>query len=726
MIKKIYTAVFILALFISMQGAYGQENVNVPDYLSKKFVKFCESVPREEIYVHSDREEYIAGEDIWFNIYLIDRQSYKPAMSSRIAYFELLNSENRPVVQKRIVLNNGIGKGQIVLPDTLSTGNYTLVAYTSWMKNFLPSNCFVKYLTVYNILSTKAVRGRLQGDNNIRKRPLNNITPENNNTGIQLNVDNSGPDILEIIVKADTKFRSENLNTFYIFIQTHGNINYISLEKIVGDITRITIPKTVLIPGINQVTIFNSKAEPVAERYIYTPDPESGFIKINTAGSTSRRSKLIIDIEPGIEVKAPTNLSRLSLSVAPLTDKQKSTDMIDYFVFGSEFGMTPYKTLKGRNISDVPSDEIDSLLLNISSSWINWTAILSGDVPHFRYQKEKEDHFLNGKLIAGNPQTVISGENILLCIPGKEAVFQCAGTDKEGNFSFSILIDEGLKDLIIMPDDISKNQKLNIESSFSDKYPESRLSADSAERQIPLYISDWSVNNQVRKIYGITSHGGATDPVFSPPRPLRFYGKPDIGLILADYIKLPKMEEVFFELLPRVYMKKNRSGYEISIVDRIEDDPYALSPVLLLDGVIIKDASVIAGLDPEIVEKIDVVKEKYLVRDYSFPGIINVITKAGDFSSVPLPEYMIRLPYKVTEPVLSFVSPDYSSEKAKNSRVPDFRNTLYWNPSVAPDKEGKIKVEFWTSDVVTDYEINIQGITSDGKAISAKKIVRVE
>jgi hypothetical protein len=146
----------------------------------------------------------------------------------------------------------------------------------------------------------------------------------------------------------------------------------------------------------------------------------------------------------------------------------------------------------------------------------------------------------------------------------------------------------------------------------------------------------------------------------------------------------------------------------------------------MIDGIIIKDAGLIANLDPEIVEKIDVIREKYLVGKYFFPGIINVITKAGDFSSVSLPDYMIRMPYRVVEPVKSFVSPDYSSEEVRDNRIPDYRNTLYWNPCVKPDKDGKARVEFWSSDNKADYIINIQGITTEGKTFSFQKILKVK
>jgi hypothetical protein len=62
----------------------------------------------------------------------------------------------------------------------------------------------------------------------------------------------------------------------------------------------------------------------------------------------------------------------------------------------------------------------------------------------------------------------------------------------------------------------------------------------------------------------------------------------------------------------------------------------------------------------------------------------------------------------------------------KNSTIPDFRNTLFWNPSVKPGKEGYVKIEFWTSDVVSDYIINVQGITAEGKLISVRKYFSVE
>jgi len=75
MIKKFKPAILLLINLLFMQGICSQTPQDIPGYLIQKFSRYCKSVPREEIYIHCDRDEYISGENIWFNIYLIDRQS---------------------------------------------------------------------------------------------------------------------------------------------------------------------------------------------------------------------------------------------------------------------------------------------------------------------------------------------------------------------------------------------------------------------------------------------------------------------------------------------------------------------------------------------------------------------------------------------------------------------------------------------------------------------------
>lgn len=723
--RRIKPAFLFVVHLLFLKSISAQDQDSLLSSLSRKFSDYCRSVPWEEIYIQSDREDYISGEVLWFNAYVVDRQSFKPSENSKILYFELLNTENRPVIQKRILINKGFGPGQVVLPDTLSSGVYTIRAYTSWMKNFLPLNCFVKGINIYNTLNLTAFKKIIPSEPGSNKVIEKLHKAEFNNTAATIKTDNSRKDSLNIFFITGPEFRRRNNRWFCIISQSHGNINYAATRKVVNDTTMIAISKLMLGQGIDQITIFDSEGKPVCERFIYTPVIKKNSLIVNSPDSCGLRQKIDIDIRTDrLELSEPEK-SNISISVVPLTAETDFPDLESYLVSGTEFSPELQKILSDRRIEKMPQEAIDSLLLNVKSNWINWNEILADGTQNFRFRFEKEDNFLSGRLLSNGPENNNSSRLLLMCTPGKEPGFQYTRTDNKGNFSFNIHIDESVKDLIIMPDSIDKNQKIILESSFSDRYVKQDLRPDTVTSTLTSLISRLSINNQVQKIYGVPAVGPPLSPVFLPVKPLRFYGKPDQELLLSDYINLPVMSEIFFELMPGVSLKKKKSAYEFAITEHIDDKLVVSSPCLLIDGVIIRDPSLIANLDPEVVEKIDVIKGKYLVGKYLFHGILNVITKSADFSVVPLPDYMMRLDYKVIDPVLSFLSPDYSLPLSDEDHIPDYRNTLYWNPSISFDREGKIKPGFWTSDNKADYEINIQGITQNGEIFDFKKVFRV-
>jgi len=63
----------------------------------------------------------------------------------------------------------------------------------------------------------------------------------------------------------------------------------------------------------------------------------------------------------------------------------------------------------------------------------------------------------------------------------------------------------------------------------------------------------------------------------------------------------------------------------------------------------------------------------------------------------------------------TFKSPDYSVLP----KEPDHRRTLYWNPNVKTDKNGKAKVEFYNNSSCKQVVVSAEGITAEGRAIKA-------
>ena len=49
--------------------------------------------------------------------------------------------------------------------------------------------------------------------------------------------------------------------------------------------------------------------------------------------------------------------------------------------------------------------------------------------------------------------------------------------------------------------------------------------------------------------------------------------------------------------------------------------------------------------------------------------------------------------------------------------VEDFRRTLYWNPNVTTDKNGKAKIEFFNNSSCKHLFISAEGLSEDGKVI---------
>ncbi len=710
-IRTAYALLLVLSLFAAATG----QAVSGPEQVRSLFRQYTERVPREEIYVHTDRNEYIGGEDLWFSIYVTDRKSGMPSGLSRVAYFEILNAAHKPVVQKRIRIDDGCGPGQCVIPDSLRTGTYTLRAYTSWMKNFLPSNCFEKKITVYNALGNMSEK--VPGSGATAKVIISPAMGLYTGANIRFTAlaDNSSPDNLALRMTSDESWRSENNNQCFILIQTRGNEDYSAVVRLSGQNTTHLVPRGRLSGGINQVLIFSMKGQLVFSKYIYTPVSDPGRAELIAADSAGIRSPVRIDFGGG---------GRYSMSVMPVSDE--FYDIGDYLLFGSEFGDLPWQFLGGRKISELSAEGVDSLLGSLESKWIDWNMILSGRQPELRWQAESGSHILSGRLIPSKPGTSLEGKFVLVSVPGKTATFQYGSCDAQGNFTIAVPIDGNLHDLVIQPDASEQDARIVITSSFSDRFSSLPEATDSAGRIVPVYVPGWSVNYQVTKIYETMATGDALARPDTAIPPVRFYGKPDFELRMDDYIKLPVMEEVFFELIQGAYLKKKRTGYEITVANPIDGRIYEMPPVIMIDGVIIHDPDIIGNLYPELVEKIDLVRERYFVGDYVFYGIINVITRRGDFEGFTAPASSVRLPYRVSEPVWSFRSPVYSLPSERNSRVPDFRNTMYWNHRL-PLSDGTVRVpEFYSSDLKGEYVISIQGISADGKPVSARKILSVK
>src|SRR5690349_3530397 len=106
------TAVFLIAAHSIEAVAQASPDVE------KKFQNFAINNLQEKIYAHLNRTDHIAGEILWFKIYCVDDRHHHALDLSKIAYVEIVDGDNRPVLQTKLSLRNGEGAGSFYIPAT--------------------------------------------------------------------------------------------------------------------------------------------------------------------------------------------------------------------------------------------------------------------------------------------------------------------------------------------------------------------------------------------------------------------------------------------------------------------------------------------------------------------------------------------------------------------------------------------------------------------------------
>jgi len=104
----------------------------------------------EKVYLHIDRDCYIPGDNIWFKAYLIDASDRLLSNHSNNLHVELISPASKIIDSRIIRLNDGLGIGDIRLPEKLKSGQYQLRAYTNYMRNFDDKVFFNKDITIIN------------------------------------------------------------------------------------------------------------------------------------------------------------------------------------------------------------------------------------------------------------------------------------------------------------------------------------------------------------------------------------------------------------------------------------------------------------------------------------------------------------------------------------------------------------------------------------------------
>jgi hypothetical protein len=385
---------------------------------------------------------------------------------------------------------------------------------------------------------------------------------------------------------------------------------------------------------------------------------------------------------------------RIAVSAADMSGKPVETDLSISVVKSAI--VNPLSKSVNNKVNAISSDTLNMSRKNV--------------VP--LYLPELEGHIINGSMRLKANDEPLKKTDLSLSYLGKTARCQFSKTDENGEFYFLATASD-LNEIVIQPlsSDIT-GYYVELKQPFSSIFSNVKASEFYIDSSKISAINNAVISMQINNIYEpFRSKSNSVTKTIAPD----FYGVPESAIIMADYIELTSVREVVKEIIPNVYTLKQNGKFDFKLINKFRGQPFENKPLILVDGVPVYDFEKILSINSKEIEKAEVVNTRYFLSENVFDGIVSFITKKGNLSAMEFNNSIFRQVYEGCQIKGNFYSPDYSSDTLRTSRIPDFRNTLYWNPDLHTKKDGKAETEFYTSDESAEYTIVVEGIAPEGK-----------
>ena len=723
---------------------------SVKSQISKDIVeKHNSSIFVEKLTVSTDRDIYISGESVFLAIEKTDAFSGKRVNTSKIVYVEFFNKAKIPVIQLKAIIDQFTGVVRFRIPDTISTGNYMIRAYTLWMKNFSPNYYAYKQITILNpfkqieSLDLASEKATVQ---NIRFYPegghiINNTT---NKIAFVAFDDKDYP-----MVSDTLSLYVNSVKTQSIITNTKGagqvNVNYSGLTDVylqsgTGKIFPLPKPEQnvmaityALNPEVN-THIFNLKynnypdnnklhylvvfkngtvclhqevypSEDSVIRITNSQLPDGKLtavvynkqgVKLSGRSFDNRQNRSAVDINiKGVDKEYATR-SKVSFQISDLNKNLSDNFYVKLSAVKSDLFYPANLSDNKTDLDNLTTEEPDWMLLTKNPEWPVFVPELNG-------------HIVSGQIKLSETENY-ADKDITCSFVGSGAECSFTTTDSTGHFYFETFV-TGVREMVIQPiDQDVEKYYVDINPSFSAVYADiipGRFLLDTANLQS---ITRSVINMQVEAVYenaGFNLNQKLTNNTF--------YANPDNIIYLGEYIELNNVREIIKEIVPEVSVIRKKEKNRFRMINRINSNYFKLGPLLLIDGIPIYAIDRVLDMNYKEITKIEIINVNYFMGNSAIEGIMHFYTKTGNLSGFEFNNNIFRQVYACMEPVSNVFWPDYQDAAKKASHIPDFRNTLFFNQKYYLSSNNALNYEFYTSDTPGTYKIAIEIEDNVGK-----------
>ena len=322
-----------------------------------------------------------------------------------------------------------------------------------------------------------------------------------------------------------------------------------------------------------------------------------------------------------------------------------------------------------------------------------------------RWVAECEGHIVTGTIEGDSLSESILAQ--LSCMGKEMKVFEGKKKDK-GIYNFYTYGVNGQQDIVLAAlDNEGKPYRMEVETPFVELLPQ----------HVPDLFCQYNDSALITRSVALQLARAMPKTVFPKVLEEVIYGQvPSKTYNLDEYVRFNVVKECIAEFVMGVTISKEG---ERTVIKMLKENGkgYNMFPVLVLvDGVAFYDHSEALGYNARNIHYIHQYRGDYTLGKTIYGGILSLVTHRGTMPDIRINNNMQMLSYEFPQNRPVFAMPDYNDEARKVSRQPDFRHTMYWEPSVT----GKTDVEFYTSDLEGVYVATLQGVDAEGKKIEVK------
>jgi len=540
--------------------------------------------------------------------------------------------------------------------------------------------------------------------------PITKDLPEINSQGYVMALTDDGSGQLNITVKTNDNVGG----SIYLFAHTRQTVKDAEMADVNSGIAHFTISKNTLGEGISHITIFNSAKQPVCERLYFKRPAQQLFIDVKTDQQQyDLRKKVNVSIlakdPPGKALNADLSMSVYRIDSLQAIDR---SDIFSYLWLNSDLkGNIESPGYYFKNANAETDEALDNLMLTQGWRRFQWAQVLENKAAGFNYLPEYHGHIITARIV--NNENGAPAKNIVtyLGIPGKRVQLYTSKSDSLGHLLYNTKDFYGPNEIIAQTNQLlDSTYRIDILSPFSEQYTKTALPKFEFNNDMAKALQEHSLGIQVLNVYSGNMLRRYYDPIIDSSA---FYGKPHKTYKLDDYVRFTTMEEDLREYVTEDNIVNSKGNFHIKVLnDRGFLD--GGDPLVLLDGIPVFNIDKVFTIDPLKVRKLEVTNERFFYGPSEEEGIFSFTTYKGDLGGVELDPHAVVIDYEGLQLQREFYSPVYDTEARTASRIPDFRNVLYWSPNVATQDKGG--VSFYTSDQPGKYVGVVQGITSKGDA----------